>query len=58
MATIPVWEAVNKYKLMMKTHSQLILTEDLVFYLVLDVIEQVTQFHGHLRPVRIENPSL
>jgi hypothetical protein len=43
---------------MMKTHSQLILIEDLVFYLVLGVIEQVTQFHGHLRPVRIENPSL
>jgi len=58
MTTIPVWEAVNKYKLMMKTHSQLILIEDLVFYLVLGVIEQVTQFHGHVSPVRIEIPSL
>ena len=51
MTTIPVCKGMNKHKLMMKTHNQLIFIKAMVFNLVASVVQQVTQFHGHLSPV-------
>ncbi len=51
MATVSIWECMNQYKLMMKTHSYFVVLEDMVLDLVASVIQQVTQFHGHLSPI-------
>ena len=42
MTTIPVWETMNKHKLMMKTHSHFVWIEYMVFYLVAGFVQQVT----------------
>ena len=51
MSTVTVCECMNQYELVMKTHSQFIFIEDLVFDLVSSVVKQLTQFHRDLRPV-------